>query len=143
MKDLHSNIQLARALSPINVGGNDAQVSQIIDRAGFDALTFAILTGVLSDSNAEFTVLVEHDDASGFGTAAAVPDTKLIGTEAGASFSFDDDNKQIKISYIGEKRYVRMTITPSGNAAATATTVIAVVAILGHPRTAPKSAQVT
>ena len=32
-----------------------------------------------------------------------------------AGFQFDDDNELRKIGYVGIKRYVRATITPSGN----------------------------
>lgn len=141
MKDLHNQIKLVRALSPVNVGGDVAQVSQVIDRAGFDAVTFAIALGGLTDSNATFTVLLEESETNFSG--AAVADADMIGTEAGASFTFDDDNELRKLSYIGAMRYLRLTITPSGNAAATAGTVMSVVAILGSPRTMPQSAQGT
>jgi hypothetical protein len=39
-----------------------------------------------------------------------------------------------KIGYIGTKRYVRVTLTPTGNSA-TLPAYISGVAILGHPRT--------
>ena len=42
----------------------------------------------------------------------------LLGTTAGASFTFSDDNKIAKIGYIGSKRYVRLTVTPSNNTGA-------------------------
>lgn len=143
MKDMFNMIKLVRALSPVNVGGNVAQVSQIVDRAGFDACTFAILTGGLTDADATFTVLLEEGNVSNLSDAAAVADADMIGTESGASFTFSDDNQQRKLGYKGNKRYLRLTITPANNAAATAGTVIAAVAILGSPRTLPQSAQNT
>lgn len=143
MQDLHNNIQLARCISPVNVGDNDPVVSEIIDMAGFNACTIAILTGNLGDSNATFAVLLEEGNVSNLSDAAAVADADMIGTEAGAAFQFDADNEERKLSYIGNKRYLRLTITPSGNAAATATTVLAAVAILGSPRKAPYSTQAT
>lgn len=45
MKDLHSNIDVRRAISPISVADNTAQVGQIIDRVGFEVLEFLIATG--------------------------------------------------------------------------------------------------
>ena len=45
MKDLLNNIHVARAISPVSVSDNTAQVSQIIDRRGFDSLTFVIAAG--------------------------------------------------------------------------------------------------
>lgn len=134
MRDLASNIHVVRAISPVSVADNTAQVSQVIDRRGYDSLTFVIAAGSLADADATFTVLVEEDDASGFGTGTAVADADLIGTEVLASFQFDDDNETRKIGYKGNKRYVRLTITPANNASAG---LISAVAVLGHPSLAP------
>lgn len=137
MRDLYSNLTFRRAISPVSVADNTAQVSQIIDRQGFDSLVFAIATGSIADADATFAVLVEDDDASGFGTAVAVADSELNGTEALAGFQFDDDNETRKIGYIGNKRYVRLTITPSGNASAA---VLCAVAVLGNAALKPNGA---
>jgi hypothetical protein len=134
MRDLHNNINVRRAISPVSVADNTAQVSQIIDRQGYNSLEFVISTGALADADATFTVLVEHGDAANLSDAAAVADTGLLGTEALASFQFDDDNETRKIGYVGSKRYVRLTITPANNASAG---LLAAVAILGHPEIAP------
>ena len=134
MNDLFNNISIARALSPASVADDTAQVSQIIDRRGYGSLTFAIATGSLADSNATFAVLVEHGDAANLSDAAAVPDADLLGTEALAGFAFDDDDETRKIGYRGAKRYVRLTITPSGNGSAA---LLAAVAVLGHAQAAP------
>jgi hypothetical protein len=63
-----------------------------------------------------------------------VADTFLLGTEAEAGFQFDDDDEVRKIGYRGDKRYVRLTITPSGN---TGDAPLAALAILGGPKLAP------
>jgi len=136
MKDLLNNIAVLRVLSPGTVSDDTAQVGQIIDRKGYDGLTFAIATGTLADTNATFAVLVEHGAAANLSDAAAVPDSQLLGTEALAGFAFGDDDETRKIGYVGDKRYVRLTITPSGNADAAA---LAAVAILSHPHSAPTS----
>jgi hypothetical protein len=134
MYDLMNNICPKRAISPVSVSDNTAQVSQIIDRAGFDSVTFVILGGSLADADATFTVLLEDGDDSGLSDGAAVADAYLIGTEALASFQFDDDNECRKLGYKGNKRYVRLTITPATNASAA---VLAAVALLGHPASGP------
>lgn len=134
MKDLFNHIHPLRAVSPVSVADNTAQVSQIIDRQGFDSLTFLISTGSLADADATFTVLVEDGDAANLSDAAAVADANLLGTEALASFTFADDDKTRKIGYVGNKRYVRLTITPANNASAG---LLCVMAILGHPNVAP------
>lgn len=134
MRDLHNNIHPIRAISPVSVADNTAQVSQIIDRQGYDSLEFVILTGSLADADATFGVLVEHGDAANLSDAAAAPDADLLGTEALASFTFADDDETRKIGYRGAKRYVRLTITPAVNASAA---LLAAVAILGNPAVAP------
>ncbi len=134
MKDLMNKIHVLRAISPVSVGDNTAQVSQVIDRSGFESLTFAIATGSLADADAIFTVLVEDGDAANLSDATAVADAELLGTEALAGFAFGDDDETRKIGYIGNKRYVRLTVTPVNNAAAA---VIAAVAVLGHPQMTP------
>lgn len=117
MRDLANNLDFKRGLSPkAAVTDNTAYVSQILDTKGLKGAVFAILIGANTDADATFAVLVEDDDASGFGTAAAVADEFLTGTEALAGFTAaDDDNEVRKIGYVGPKRYVRVTITPSGN----------------------------
>lgn len=134
MRDIHNNIHPVRAISPVSVADNTAQVSQIIDRQGYDSLEFVILTGSLADADATFGVLVEHGDAANLSDAAAAPDADLLGTEALASFTFADDDETRKIGYRGAKRYVRLTITPAANASAA---LLAAVAILGNPAVAP------
>lgn len=134
MKDLANNIHVARAIAPVSVSDNTAQVSQIIDRRGYDSLTFLIAAGSLADADVTFTVLVEDGDNSGLSDAAAVADAELVGTELLAGFQFDDDNEPRKIGYLGAKRYVRLTITPANNASAA---LLSAVAVLGHPSLAP------
>lgn len=135
MRDLANHITVKRAISPAAaVTDNTAFVSQVIDRAGYESLMFAIATGSLADADATFTALVEHSDNSNFSESAAVPDSQLTGTEADASFTFAADDATRKIGYVGGKRYVRLTITPANN---TGNAFVAAVAILSHPRFAP------
>jgi hypothetical protein len=136
---LHNDVEYRVAIPADEGAGSDtAKVSSIIDVANRDSLEFIIATGALADSNATFTVLVEDGDNSALSDAAAVDDAFLLGTEAGASFQFDDDSEVRKIGYIGPKRYVRLTITPANN---TGAWDIAVVAALGGCRKVPRSSQ--
>lgn len=134
MRDLHNNIHPLRALSPVSVADNTAQVCQIIDKAGYKSLEYIIATGSIADADAAFVVLLEESDDSGMSGATAVADADLLGTELLAGFQFDDDNETKKLGYIGKKRYTRMTITPSANASAA---LLCVVAVLGDPLNAP------
>lgn len=134
MNDLHNNINPKRAISPVSVVDNTAQVGQWIDRLGYESLQFLILTGSVADADATFAVQVEDANAANQSDVAVVADEFLIGTKALAGFRFDDDDKTRKIGYKGQKRYVRLTITPANN---TLAALIAAVAILGHPLTGP------
>jgi hypothetical protein len=132
--DLYNKLSVARAISPVSVADNTAQVSQIIDRQGFSGLMFAINLGSIADADATFVALVEHGDDAALADAAAVPDAELNGTELLAGFQFDSDNGVRKVGYAGNKRYVRLTITPAANASAA---LIGAVAILGGAADAP------
>lgn len=134
MHDISNAITVKRAISPVSVSDNTAQVSQIIDRQGYETCAFLIATGSIADADATFAVLVEHGDQANLSDAAAVPDAELIGTEAAAGFQFDDDNEVRKIGYRGAKRYLRLTVTPSANASAA---FVAAVAVLATPVHAP------
>jgi len=132
--DLHNNVHVKRAISPVSVADTTATVSEIIDRQGYGSLEFVIATGSIADADATFAVLVEESDTTTSGDFTAVADADLLGTEALAGFQYDDDNEVRKIGYKGIKRYVRMTITPTANASAA---LISAVAVLGSPSLAP------
>ncbi|MCK9326403.1 MAG: hypothetical protein M0P69_13000 [Bacteroidales bacterium] len=135
MRDLHNNIKVSKGIAPYDHATGDAAVStEIIDTQGYGSLEFLIATGSLADDDATFTVLVQHGDDSALGDAASVDDVDLLGTEAGASFVFSDDNSVFKIGYTGDKRYVRLTITPDGN---TGAALLCVVVVQGHPDNTP------
>jgi hypothetical protein len=134
MRDLFTNINVRRVISPVSVADNTALVGQIIDRKDFESLTYLIATGSIADADATFAVLLEESDDSGMSGATAVVDADLLGTEVLAGFRFDDDNETRKLGYVGSKRYTRLTITPSANASAA---VISAVALMGHPQLKP------
>lgn len=134
MRDLMNNLHLKRALSPVSVADNTAQVAQIIDRQGFDSLLYVIALGSIADADVTFTALLEESDDSGMSGANAVADADLLGTELLAGFQFDDDNEPRKLGYVGSKRYTRLTITPANNASAA---LLSAVAVLGHASLKP------
>ena len=135
MRDLLDGIHLARAVSPAAaVTDNTPYVAQIVDRRGFDSVVFAILTGSLADADATFAVTLHHGDDPSLADADVVPADQISGTLAAAGFAFGDDDEVRKVGYRGTKRYVRLTVTPSGNAG---NAFLAAVAILGHPAMQP------
>lgn len=116
MRDLMNNLHVARAISPVSVSDNTAQQSQVFDCRDYQKVMLAILAGSLADADATFTVLLE--ESADNSTFSAVADEDMNGTEALASFQFDDDNEPRKLGYVGNKRYLRATITPANNASA-------------------------
>ena len=132
LRDKHNNIKTVRAISPTRVADNTAQVGEIIDTQDFDSMEFVIAFGTLSDADATFTPLIEDGEDSGLSDAAPVVDGQLLGTEVVTDETGDDT--VLKIGYIGFKRFVRLTITPAGNAAAAD---FSAVAVLGHAHNAP------
>lgn len=136
MRDQMNQLHFVRGLSPVAAGtDNTAMVSQIIDRKGYESLTFAMLAGANTDADATFAVTMEHGDDSGLSDTAAVAAPDLVGTLALAGFQFDDDNECRKIGYVGAKRYIRLTVTPSGNGAGNI--FLAIIAVLGNPFSVP------
>jgi hypothetical protein len=133
MKDLVNRIH-PNGAKVITVSDNTAVVSGIVDRQGYDSLTFLIAAGTLADADATFVTLIEEGDAANLSDAAAVADADLIGTEVLASFQFDDDGESRKIGYKGTKRYVRCTVTPANN---TGSAPIAIIPVLGGPMLSP------
>lgn len=130
MKDMLNLVHPVPAIAPVSVADNTAQVSAIIDRQGFNSLTFLIALGAIADADATFAVKLEHGSAANLSDATEVTAADLLGSTALAAFTFADDNKTRKIGYTGDLRYTRLTITPTGNAAAA---LVSVIALLGHP----------
>ena len=148
MRDLFNNVEFRRAESPIATAQTDntAIVSEIIDMQGFESLVFVVLLGTLADAAFTTVFLVEDGDDSGLSDAAAVRDVELLPFSSGstpeivAAFDQADDDLVRRIGYVGYKRYVRLTITPSDN---TGDLPIAIVAALNHSTTLPVTTQVT
>ncbi|MCA8975802.1 MAG: hypothetical protein KDC98_13855 [Planctomycetes bacterium] len=101
-----------------------AFVSAIIDMADLVALEFVIMLGTLTDADVTGAVLLEEGDASDLSDNTAVADIDMLPTpnnssavapEAQAAFTFADDGLIKKLGYVGTKRYVRLTVTPTGN----------------------------
>lgn len=139
MKDGMNNMRVERLFDPVASAGSDtAWVSEIIDLANSESLTLILQLGAIPDTDATFVCLVEDGNNSALSDNAAVADAFLIGTEAGMAPLFSDDNTSFKIGYLGPKRYVRLTVTPSNN---TSATLYGGLAILTGSRKGPDSTQ--
>jgi hypothetical protein len=112
MRDLHNNIKVEVALDTAAISSDTTTNGNIIDMQGFGSVEFVIQSGTLTDGT--YTPLIEEGDVSNLSDASAVADSDLLGTEANASFAATDDNAVNKVGYIGNKRYVRLSIISSG-----------------------------
>ncbi len=121
----------------VALADNTPQVGAIIDTLGYNSLSYVVATGTLEDANATFAVSLEHGDAANLSDTSAVTAVDLAGTLADAGFTFAADGVCRKIGYIGSKRYVRLTVTPSGNSG---NAPLAVVALLGEALSQPTPA---
>lgn len=120
-RDITSDLHLITAIQPAAAAQTDntAMVSAVLDLQGYNGAMLAIQLGGIADADATAVVLLEESDASGSGFTA-VADADLNGTEALAGFTFADDGECRKLGYVGNKRYLRATITPAANTGALA-----------------------
>ena len=134
--DMYNNVKIAKVLAPISPSATGAASGTVVDRAGFNSVTFVIANGAVTSSGFSLTPTVKSGSATG--SLSAVADADLIGTEAGATISGASSGGQIaKIGYIGVDRYVTVDLAVAG----TATGVHSVVAVLGDPINAPQDTQ--
>lgn len=138
MREHINNFTFLPGFAPVVLTNADTpQVSAVIDTQGYDSCAFLIQTGVLTDADATFAVLIEDDDAAGFGTGAAVDDVYLEPLESVVAFNFGDDGIVRKIAYRGPKRYVRCTVTPTNNNSGAAP--LSCMVMLGRPHEQPQA----
>lgn len=144
MHELHNNLYSTLGLAPQVAGDNTALSTAIIDLKGYRSVEFYILTGNLADPDATFAVTMTAGDAvddvanpTSITDSAAADADCLIGTLAGASFTFAADGAVRRIGYSpgrgAGRRYVRLTITPSGNSGNAPLAVLALRLPHGRP----------
>lgn len=128
-RDAHNNMEQKVALNLQNITSDTTTVGNILDLANVEAIEFLITAGAITDG--AYAILLEDGNDSGLSDAAAVADAQLLGTEALAAFTATDDNKASRIGYLGNKRFVRMSIVSTG---ITSGGFFAVLAVLAHFR---------
>jgi hypothetical protein len=132
LRDLYSNLKVIAA----TVAGptdNTAVASPIVDTRDYESVCFVVMTGTLADADATFAAVMAESDNSNMSSSNEVANEDMIGLEADVTLDFADDNFEGKIGYIGNKRYVQLTITPSANASAAPIAILA----LGVPHRFP------
>lgn len=126
MKDLHSNIKVVNALSPVVLTAD--QNGATIDRQGFEGVEHIVQLGATGDtlSGSVYVELViqESDDNSSWSDVTAANDVIVGGDgisaapDANGVFATIDDNaeddRHFRIGYRGGKRYSRVQLDFTG-----------------------------
>ena len=112
--DMRNNAEFGLALSA-TLAGTTAAAGKWIDMQGWEALTFSVSTGTVTDAGttAGFAFEVQESDTTAAADATAVADADLVGLESALTVTSDDaDNTLVgSIGYVGGKRYVRIVAT--------------------------------
>ncbi len=149
MQDLNSNLAPVQALTAQTINqASGALVSGNVDLAGFNAAQVVVHFGEIIEmgaspvGSAQIAVKLEHADDDGSGapsTYANVTDadvTGVSGIAAGVVASPNSDLAPVTVGYVGDKRFIRATLTPTG---LTTGGPVGVIVNRGHPRHAPVS----
>lgn len=142
MRDMYNNTELVYVINEtVTSGGGAVNVSDI-DCRGFDEIMIEVSVGAnggdtLNGTN-YFTVDVEHGDDGT--TYADVDETDILGATPASSviLTIDaaaEDEAVYRFGYIGNKRYLDITVTPNGTL--TNGNPFTVTLIKGRPHNAP------
>ena len=114
---IHDTVEFLSAIPPIAdlLNVDTASISTILDTQGFESNELVLHMGAITDPDVTFVALMEEGDDSGLSDAAAVADVDLVGTEIEVAPLFGSDDTALSIGYKGNKRYIRFTLTPTGN----------------------------
>lgn len=149
MQDLNSNVAPVHAIAAQTISqGGGALVSGNIDLAGFNAAQVVVHYGDIDEmgaspqGSAQIAVKLEHADDDGAGAPdsyANVTDADVTGASgvaAGVVATVVSDLVPTTAGYVGGKRFLRITLTPTG---LTNGGPAGVIVNKGHPRHAPVS----
>ena len=124
-RSIHDTVRVARALQAQTITTSALNTGNL-DLRGFDSALFDVDIGAIdglgsgSPTGGSIQVLVQHADDDGTGAPGAyanVADTDLDGAtqSSGVVHTFDEDNTaKFTFGYVGSKRFVKITLTPSG-----------------------------
>jgi hypothetical protein len=113
MQDLHGSIKYVAAVIPQTATNSDTAITgAIIDLQGARGCEFVIVTGAITDANVTVAVTLAESADSGMSGSNAVAASDQSGSP---SFDYTSDSTTKKVAYLGTKRYVQMTLTPTGN----------------------------
>lgn len=128
--DSANNLKPTTGLNTAAISSNTTTNGVIIDTQGYGALTFIMNVGARTDGT--YTMSVTHGDDSGLSDGAAPDASDLVGTLASTAVSAAQT--QSKLGYVGNKRYVRVSVVSTS---VTSGATVGALAILGRPNLGP------
>ena len=143
--DLYNNVLPVRAIQAQNITSSNI-ASGDIDLAGFEAADLVVDFGDIAEMGtspegaAKIDIHLEHAAADGTGSAGTYADvavTDVVGAASvtgGIVATTTTDASLIHRGYRGGKRFIRVTLEPTG---LTSGGPVVAIANLGHPRHAP------
>ncbi len=147
MRDLHNNVAPVQALPAQTISqGTGALNTGTVDLKGFAGAQVVVHYGDIDEmgaspvGGAQIAIKLEHadDDGSGspgaFANVTAADVTGVAGVAAGVVATATSDATPTSLGYVGDKRYLRVTLTPTG---LTNGGPVGVIVNKGHPRHAP------
>ena len=149
MRDLHSNLAPVQALAAQTINqGTGALTTGNVDLAGFNGVQVVVHYGNIDEmgaspqGGAQIAVKLEHADDDGTGSPGAYADVALAdvvgpaSVTAGVVATVTSDLAATGVGYVGDKRFIRVTLTPTG---LTNGGPAGVIVNKGHARHAPAS----
>lgn len=152
-RDLHSNVKSVQHLSAAQYSSTQTPTNGV-DLQGFDSAEFVIsigtITNVANSPQPSWTFKLQESDSQSSGFSD-VTDSSIVLTGSGASpvtspdsssgvfltvDAADEDDAVYRVGYVGAKRYVRVVATAANTPG---NTPMSIVAVLGHPHSAPTS----
>ena len=147
MRDLHSNVAPVQALAAQTINqGTGALNTGNVDLAGFNAAQVVVHYGNIDEmgaspqGGAQIAVKLEHADDDGTGSPASYADVTtadVVGpasVTAGVVATATSDLTPTSVGYVGDKRFIRVTLTPTG---LTNGGPVGVIVNKGYPRHGP------
>lgn len=125
--DTVNGMSVRNALNTAVIGSSTTTNGVIIDTQGFQGLTFLLNVGARTDGT--YVASLTHGDDSGLSDGAAPAADDILG-----SISLNAAQTYGKIGYVGNKRYVRLSVVSTG---VTSGATVGGSAILGRPAIAP------
>jgi hypothetical protein len=120
--DISNNLPLLTGSGTAGTTSDNTAIVFPSGSTGFDtrdneAINLILTSGTLADADATFATTISESDATN-GSYTAVASTELSAALSTLDYIFSEDNTAKQLSLKPTKRFVRVTITPTGNASA-------------------------